>query len=148
MRSSGVLCAIAAFYTSLPACAHRGVHTRASAPLRAQVETPAGVAARVRFAKYRGLKSWRTSAWDAKEGLPREYARIFAFQNPRRMLKRCGLPRRFHSSAPGPVLTGRCLMQEAGHCSMLLKALSGSVFNGARMPRACAPALVGRRVRH
>ncbi len=55
------------------------------------METPAGVDARARFARYRGLKSWRTSGWDPKEGLPPEYARIFAFQNPRRMHKRCGL---------------------------------------------------------
>lgn len=53
------------------------------------MDTPRDVAARVRFAKYRGLKSWRSSAWDPKEGLPREYARVFAFQNPKRAHKRC-----------------------------------------------------------
>ncbi|CAL8469855.1 g9397 [Coccomyxa elongata] len=53
-----------------------------------EVDTPRDVAARVRFAKYRGLKSWRSSAWDPKEGLPREYARVFAFQNPKRAHKR------------------------------------------------------------
>ncbi|KAJ4964379.1 hypothetical protein NE237_024318 [Protea cynaroides] len=46
-----------------------------------EVDTPLDVLARKRFAKYRGMKSFRTSSWDPKESLPPEYARIFAFDN-------------------------------------------------------------------
>lgn len=53
-----------------------------------EVDTPADVAARVRFAKYRGLKSFRSSPWDPKESLPFEYAKVFAFENFRRAYKR------------------------------------------------------------
>ena len=61
-----------------------------------QIDTPTDTPARDRFARYRGLKSWRSSPWDPREGLPQEYANTFAFENFKRAHKRL-------------VITGHCL---------------------------------------
>ena len=53
-----------------------------------QIDIPTDMPARDRFARYRGLKSWRSSPWDAREGLPAEYANTFAFENFKRTHKR------------------------------------------------------------
>ena len=49
-----------------------------------ELDTPQDVPARTRFARFRGLRSLRTSPWDPYENLPRDYARIFQFEDFRR----------------------------------------------------------------
>ncbi|XP_023936933.2 pre-rRNA-processing protein TSR1 homolog [Bicyclus anynana] len=53
-----------------------------------EVDTPQDVPARERFMRFRGLESFRTSAWDPKENLPVDYAKIFQFENYERTRKR------------------------------------------------------------
>lgn len=49
-----------------------------------EVDTPRELPARVRFQRYRGMQSFRTSPWDPYENLPRDYARIFQFEDFKR----------------------------------------------------------------
>ncbi|KAF8160681.1 ribosome biogenesis protein tsr1 [Crassisporium funariophilum] len=49
-----------------------------------EVDTPKEISARVRFQRFRGMRSFRTSPWDAFENLPRDYARIFQFEDFKR----------------------------------------------------------------
>ena len=53
-----------------------------------EVDTPLDMPARVRFQKYRGLKSFRTSPWDKFENLPIEYSKIFQFDDMKRTLRK------------------------------------------------------------
>ncbi|XP_039987550.1 pre-rRNA-processing protein TSR1 homolog [Xiphias gladius] len=46
-----------------------------------EVDTPLDTPARIRFQRYRGLKSFRSSPWDPMENLPLNYSRIFQFQS-------------------------------------------------------------------
>ncbi|KAF8740163.1 hypothetical protein AX14_008351 [Amanita brunnescens Koide BX004] len=62
-----------------------------------EMDTPQDQLARVRFQRYRGLRSFRTSPWDPFENLPRDYARIFQFEDFRRT------ERTIHKRAEGEV---------------------------------------------
>ena len=46
-----------------------------------EVDTPLDVPARERFARYRGLKSFRSSPWHPQENLPPDYSRIYQFED-------------------------------------------------------------------
>lgn len=49
-----------------------------------EIDTPQDISARTRFQRFRGLRSFRTSPWDPYENLPRDYARIFQFEDYKR----------------------------------------------------------------
>ncbi|CAG6001285.1 unnamed protein product [Menidia menidia] len=53
-----------------------------------EVDTPRDIAARVRYQRFRGLKSFRSSPWDPMENLPLDYSRIFQFQSFERTRRR------------------------------------------------------------
>uniref|UniRef100_A0A8C6S5W0 Pre-rRNA-processing protein TSR1 homolog n=1 Tax=Neogobius melanostomus TaxID=47308 RepID=A0A8C6S5W0_9GOBI len=53
-----------------------------------EVDTPRETPARIRFQRYRGLKSFRASPWDPLENLPPDFSRIFQFQSFERTRRR------------------------------------------------------------
>lgn len=66
-----------------------------------EVDTPRHQPAKVRFQRYRGLKSFRTSPWDPYEDLPLDYARIFQFEDYERTRKKVEADGRGEGVQPG-----------------------------------------------
>jgi len=93
-----------------------------------EVDTPSDVAARVRFQKYRGLRSFRTSVWDPKENLPLDYARIWQFENFDRTKKKV-LTEDVSGAEPGWYVTivisgvGRHLVSDIKTKSLVITSL-------------------------
>ena len=58
-----------------------------------EVDTPEDMAARVRFARYRALQSFKSSPWHPRENLPQDYSAIFQLENFNLVQKRL-----FHSN--------------------------------------------------
>ena len=70
-----------------------------------EVDTPMEIPARQRFARFRGLKSFRTSPWDPYEDLPRDYGKIFQFDNYARTKRRVEASALIEGVAPGTRVT-------------------------------------------
>lgn len=92
--------------TSAPEQKQRWRKQQDDATFPDEIDTPSTLPARQRFAKYRGLKSWRTSPWDPMESLPRHFSRLFAFQNPKRARARAVHAAEHAADFAGAVLPG------------------------------------------
>ena len=56
-----------------------------------EVNTPHDQPARIRFQKYRGLASFRTSEWDPYENLPQAYGKLYEFKEPNHIIKKIAI---------------------------------------------------------
>lgn len=69
-----------------------------------EIDTPRETPAQARFQRYRGMRSFRTSPWDPYENLPRDYARIFQFEDFKRTER--SVRRRAEQEASGVEVRG------------------------------------------
>ena len=107
-----------------------------------ETDTPLHVPARVRFARYRGLKSFRSSPWDPKEQLPAEYGRVFAFENYKRAARRAAEAAETQRAATDAVPIGRYVrLVVEGVPLVAAQALLGGA--GAYAPTATAAGAAG-----
>ncbi|KAG8685246.1 hypothetical protein FRC08_013226, partial [Ceratobasidium sp. 394] len=66
-----------------------------------EIDTPQDTPARTRFARFRGLRSFRTSPWDPYENLPPDYARTFQFEDYARTERNVRRYEDEHAAKPG-----------------------------------------------
>ncbi|KAG9126309.1 hypothetical protein FRC07_003964 [Ceratobasidium sp. 392] len=66
-----------------------------------EIDTPQNTPAHTRFARFRGLRSFRTSPWDPYENLPPDYARTFQFEDYARTERSVRKYEDEHSIKPG-----------------------------------------------
>jgi hypothetical protein len=69
-----------------------------------EVNTPHDQPAKVRFQKYRGLASFRTSEWDKYENLPPSYSKIYEFKEPCHIVKQSSIDLTKEKSQTSPNL--------------------------------------------
>lgn len=107
-----------------------------------ETDTPLHIPARVRFARYRGLKSFRSSPWDPKEQLPAEYGRVFAFENYKRAARRAAEAAETQRAATDAVPVGTYVrLVVEGVPLVAAQALLGG--EGAYAPTATAAGAAG-----
>jgi pre-rRNA-processing protein TSR1 len=91
-----------------------------------EIDTPQFLPASQRFARYRGLKSFRSSPWDPYENLPLDYSRIFQFQNFKRSKKKV-----FDNVAEDGISPGTRVTVEIGNVpkDMMLNQSDNRIFS-------------------
>jgi pre-rRNA-processing protein TSR1 len=86
---------------------------------------------------HRGLKSFRSSPWDAREGLPAEYGRVFAFENFKRTAKRAREAAARCSSGTDP-----CSILPGSYVTLVLANVPAAAAHAVLQRSAAAAAAV------
>ncbi|CAL8125495.1 unnamed protein product [Orchesella dallaii] len=104
------------------------------------IDTPMDIPAKIRFQRYRGLQSFKKSPWDVNENLPKEYSKIFQFQNFRHVYKIvCG--EKAETDGLGYVPVGQ-------RVEMILKPLDASGSSVDSKIGSCKPISLVSLLRH